>query len=415
MFEKRNCDAVVVGAGPVGLLAALSLAVRGVDVLVFDEQWRTTSRSYGLALHPFSLRLLETLGVREELESLGNPVQTVGIYGGGEKRDEARLEGFEGRAPYLLVAPQQALEEVLRRELEKKGVAVHWNHRVAEVSTGPTSVVVEVERLSKESMGYSVTRTEWVIEKSYKVNAKFVVGADGHRSAVRNALAIPFAEQAPPMLFNVFEFTTGSVSGHELQIVLDDDSTSVLWPMKDGRFRWSFEVAGGEVKEDPRFKSRLAVQIRDEIRAELTAERLSELIRARAPWFEPKIEEVSWSAMVRFESRLASSFGQGRVLLTGDAAHLALPMGILSMNAGLVEANDLADRIAAILQKGGSIESLSEYGAVHKAAWQKRLGEAVAPSLVTRSEWLQGRVKRLCDCLPATGADFEVMVEKLSR
>lgn len=413
MFEKRNCDAVVVGAGPVGLFTALSLADRGVDVLVFDEQWRTTSRSYGLALHPLSLRLLEAVGVREELESLGNPVQSLGIYGGGEKRAGAALEGFEGRAPYLLVVPQQALEEVLRRELAKKGVTVHWNHRVADVRMGSDSVDVEVERLSKESTGYSVTRTEWVIDKSYRVSAKFVVGADGHRSAVRNSLSIPFAEEAAPMLFNVFEFTTGSASGHELQIVLDDDSTSVLWPMKDGRFRWSFEVAGGQGKEDPRFKSRLAVQMRDDIRAELTLERLAELIRARAPWFEPKVEEVSWSAVVRFESRLASRFGKGRVWLAGDSAHLALPMGILSMNAGLAEAKDLAQRIAAVLKEGARIESLTGYEATHLAGWQKRLGEGVSPSSVSQDEWLQERLKRLCDCLPATGVDFETMVGKL--
>ena len=67
MRLKRDCQVLVTGAGPVGLFAALSLAERGIDVQIIDKEWRGSSHSYALALHPEALRLLDALGAAKEL------------------------------------------------------------------------------------------------------------------------------------------------------------------------------------------------------------------------------------------------------------------------------------------------------------------------------------------------------------
>ena len=61
MFSKKKADVLVIGAGPVGLFAALALAKKGVHVVVADKEWRTGAHSYALALHPQTLSLLDEL------------------------------------------------------------------------------------------------------------------------------------------------------------------------------------------------------------------------------------------------------------------------------------------------------------------------------------------------------------------
>ena len=75
------------------------------------------------------------------------------------------------------------------------------------------------------------------------------------------------------------------------------------------------------------------------------------LIRARAPWVDASVQELSWSATVTFERRLATAFGRGRCWLAGDAAHQTTLTGTQSMNVGLYEAADLAETRTKILHR----------------------------------------------------------------
>ena len=81
-------------------------------------------------------------------------------------------------------------------------------------------------------------------------------------------------------------------------------------------------------------------------------ERLEQLIAARAPWCTARPTQIYWSTLGLFESRLTRSFGKGGVWLAGDAAHQAAPVGVHSMNSGLVEARELAARMMRILRAG---------------------------------------------------------------
>jgi 2-polyprenyl-6-methoxyphenol hydroxylase-like FAD-dependent oxidoreductase len=410
---KNKTDVLVVGGGPVGLFTALQLAEKGARVQVLEEQWRGASRSYALALHPASLHLLGELGIADALVERGNRVDSVGFYE-GEKRAELRLDALSGKYPFTLVLPQQALEEALREQLAERGVKILWNHRLAGLEQGLDSVSAQIERLSKESTGYSVSRTEWVVDKSFEIQASIVVGADGHRSSVRRLLEIDYEDQGNPRVFAVFEFVTDVEALHELQVVLLQDSTSVLWPMTDGRFRWSFELDQSVEKTDPRVKSRLLVQVRDEPYPHVTQKKLQELISDRAPWFSAPVKEVLWSAAIRFERRLAGSFGRDRAWLVGDAAHLALPMGIQSMNIGFRESADLTWRIISVLANPESTALLEGYGDQWRSEWQQLL--ELGTKLKARENtdpWIAERVSRIPPCVPVSGEDMNVLFQQL--
>lgn len=414
MFGKHTTDVLIVGAGPVGLFTALSLAERGIAIEIIDAQWRTAARSYALALHPGTLAVLDEAGLAGELVSHGYRLDKVAFYDGGERRAELELPRLESDFSFVLVLPQQALEDALERRLASLKTRVNWNNRMSRFEANDASCHAVVQRLGKETTGYSYAETGWVVEREIDTTAAYLVGADGHRSLVRRQLGLDFPDLGGARYFGVFELTADADLEHEARIVLDDDSTNVLWPLGDGRFRWSFELEPPELPPE-RVKGRLAVQLGTESLTALDETRLHELIAARAPWFEAEIHDVEWSLGIRFERRLASSFGHGRVWLAGDAAHLAPPLGVQSMNVGLREGRDLAARIATALGRGAAgDDDLEAYGRTYLDEWRRLLGLDGRVEVTARaSEWVRKRAARIPAVVPASGADLQSLLGQL--
>jgi 2-polyprenyl-6-methoxyphenol hydroxylase-like FAD-dependent oxidoreductase len=414
MFGGPRTDVLVVGAGPAGLLAALSLAEKGMAVEVIDEEWRPAGHSYALALHPRSLLILEELGLARDAVAQGRQLVRLGILEGREVRATVDLAEPGGAFPFVLSLPQSALEGLLARRLAEKGIEVRWSHRLAALEGRDDAVVATVHRLEKESTGYAVAHTEWTVGKTIDFRAAFVVGADGHRSFVRRALGVPFEETGASQAFAVFECAAGPGPGDEVRLVLDNGMMNVLWPLPGGRARWSLELEAPEVSSEERFKSRLTWMLGERFFHHLDEERLRALLGARAPWFEPLLREIGWSIEVRFERRLVRSFGRDRVWLAGDAAHLTGPAGVQSMNAGLAEARDLASRLARIVRGKDGQGLLEEYGRERLAEWRFLLGQAgglrPGPAAVP---FVARNAARLLPCLPATGGELDVLAGRL--
>ncbi|HVQ23970.1 MAG TPA: FAD-dependent monooxygenase, partial [Planctomycetota bacterium] len=242
MSAARQTDALVVGAGPTGLVAALSLAKAGLSVEVIDEAWRQAGHSYALALHPRSLNLLDELGVASQATDSGRKLPSLTLLAGDEPRQSLRCGARDDRFPYLLSLPQSGLERLLTDALARLGVKVRWSHRLASLEPDGDAVVATVERLEKESGGYGVAHTEWAVAATQSFRAGFVIGADGHRSLVRRALGTPLDEAGPSQVFAIFECLAPN-AGDEERLVLREDSVNALWPLPDGRARWSLEVA----------------------------------------------------------------------------------------------------------------------------------------------------------------------------
>lgn len=415
MFKKHSTEVLIAGAGPVGLFTALSLADQGVGVEIVDGQWRTASRSYALALHPGSLELLDEVGLADDVMKAGHRIDKLAFYDGDERRGEVRFSELECRHPFVVVLPQQALESLLEERLGRQGVEIRWNHRLAELSLNGKQASAKIERLSKQSTGYSVSTTGWVVDKVLDTRARFVVGADGHNSVVRRALGVEFSDLDETLFFGVFEFQADSAAFPEVCVVLDEDSTNVLWPLANGRFRWSFELGDSwEFRPNTRAKNRLAVHIGDDTFPYLDSEKMKELVARRAPWFKVDLGEIRWSVGVRFERRLAERFGRGNAWLVGDAAHLASPIGVQSMNVGLKEGHDLARHLAQVLRRGADADLLEAYNTDRLDEWRRLLGlDDVAAARADATDWIKQRCRRIPHTLPASGRDLELLLGQL--
>jgi len=406
MFRRPDPEVLVVGAGPVGLVAALFLQQHGVRVDIVDMHQRTTQHSYALAIHPRTLRILDEAGLAGELIAAGRTLTKVAYYAGRERRAEIDYAALASSHPYLLVLRQSVLERAVEEALRRRKVKVLWRHRLEALAVEGETIRAEVVELDQVAIGYPVARTEWVVVRSETIRPAFVIGADGYDSAVRRMSGIEMEEYGAGQVFSVYEIEAAGELPAEVRVVLEPDLTSVYWPLEEGRCRWGF-------------------QIRDASEHAASMARLEQLLAARAPWFTARPTQIYWSTLGLFERRLARSFGSGRVWLAGDAAHQAAPVGVHSMNSGLVEARELASRIADVLRAGGAVSRLEAFAAETHAAWRRLLGAppeagpaapAAGPpvrALPGADPWVRQIGARIVACIPASGDDLEPLLRQI--
>jgi 2-polyprenyl-6-methoxyphenol hydroxylase-like FAD-dependent oxidoreductase len=199
-----------------------------------------------------------------------------------------------------------------------------------------------------------------------------------------------------------------------MRLMLGDGAVDAMWPLPSGRIRFSLAIEAPEVRAEERFKSRLVTQVGERFFQPLDADTILPVLAARAPWFDLDPDSLGWTIEVRFEHRLAGSFGRDRVWLAGDAAHLTGPAGMQSMNSGLREASDLASRLAAILRGGKGGDPLQAYGRERLAEWRFLLGKAgglragaAAPPFATK------HAARLLACLPGTDEGMDALAAQI--
>jgi 2-polyprenyl-6-methoxyphenol hydroxylase-like FAD-dependent oxidoreductase len=429
MFSEKPAEVLIAGAGPVGLFTALSLARRGVAVRIVDTGVWACTHSYALALHPQSLALFREVGLFDELRAQCYPVRSLALADSSGPRVRLALDQVSP-GDSLCVLRQDALEGLLEKALAKFDISVEWRHELSSIVPGGDWVEAAIDRYEKESRGYIVAHTEWVVAGSSTGEYAYVVGADGYNSRVRRALGFDFPEVGPAQYFAVFELSADSGLQNEMSIVLGDGTADVLWPLPGGDCRWSFMLPDysdpslegiKNVLESSGFGHFPTERTKDRVmRSEgaqgeiLSDENLHRLIAARAPWFQSKIKGVKWRSVVRFERRMSSGFGAGRLWLAGDSAHLTGPVGVQSMNAGLAEASDLAFTLARILRDGEPSSILSDYEQRSMNLWDQLHGRKGQLSPGPAADpWVASHAKDLLSCLPATGERLTLLAGQL--
>jgi 2-polyprenyl-6-methoxyphenol hydroxylase-like FAD-dependent oxidoreductase len=415
MDAAGDNGALVVGAGPAGLMAAVTLSRAGVKVGVLDQEERGKTHGYALALHPRSLELLDGLGLAASLVDVGQRIDRIAFYVGGERRLEVDLGGLDSPFPFALSLPQSTLEESLQRLARQHGVKISWHHRLARLDLEGPRPAATVDQLDTVSAGYPVASTSRVVRGSSRMTAGFVVGCDGHRSLVRRRLDGEFEHVADAAMFAVFEFASDHEPRDEMRVVLTEAGLSgALWPLPGGRFRWSFELGDPSPFKPRPDERRLVQRIGQAAYPEIAEERLADLIGERAPWFRSTPRDVLWSMAIRFERRVSSTMGRGRVWLAGDAAHTTLPIGMHSLNIGVVEAHAVARAIAEGVREGSASAAVEPYPPEHVAHLrQLLLPDEGFEAGQSADGWVRSHLAPIVLALPATGSALASLLEPL--
>jgi len=413
MREERT-EVLVVGAGPVGLLAAILLAEAGIEVRIIDREERTTVRSYACALHPRTLKLLDRMGLAASMIERGRRVEKIAFYDGATRQAEVKLSQLGGEFPFMVILPQNVFEDALEQRLRKAGVAVNWNYRFNDLQSGAGEVAATVEELGATATGYIVPHWETVVKRSFSVHAQFLIGADGYGSLVRQRLGIEHTRVGGPEFFAAYEFEPAEKVEDEVRVVLDQSSTNVLWPLLGNRYRWTFQLLKSEMANEFPEKERQGARLAQTAVDESIRQYVEKVAKKRAPWFAAGVKEIAWCTEVVFEQRVARQFGRERCWLAGDAAHQTGPVGVQSMNVGMAEAATLAGSLRRILREKAPLNLLETCDHELQAEWRRLLG--LTGGLKPRTDtapWVRERRGRILSCLPASHEDLAPLGEQL--
>jgi 2-polyprenyl-6-methoxyphenol hydroxylase-like FAD-dependent oxidoreductase len=380
---------LVVGAGPVGLLAAVRLRQQGIDVRLIEQQAEFRTHTFPVVLHPQSLRLLNDLGLGAALFWRGRPVTRLAVYTEYERRAVLDMPKVKGVAPGIVTLPQDVLRRTLTHALEQLGVAIEWNTRLAVLAQDERSVW---GRLVQHEPRNSAGGAGRLNVESF--DADYVIGADGYESTVRDALGIELTNHGELASYVFFDAATAR-SSREAQLALSDDFSNAMYPLQDGMARFTFQM-GRSLDKAPDLQL------------------LRDLVRQRFPWFTGEIEHCPWSGVAEFRRALAEQFGLGRVWLAGEAAHLTGPLGVQSLNVGLDEGSELALRMADAIRHPARRAFGLDYGVKRSLQWRELLGLEERAVVSTRSpDWARRNLRRLVASLPASDADLDDLLEQL--
>ncbi|MEU9167147.1 FAD-dependent monooxygenase [Streptomyces sp. NPDC048420] len=333
-------DVVVCGAGPTGLWVACELARAGRSVRIFDRKIRRSPHSRATILWPRILELAERIDLCEEIVATGHTFRDLTYY--SEKRLAARIRLDSlphTRYPYGVTIPQDRTEDLLTRRFEELGGRVEDGYELLDIREEPGRVHYTLKGPDGESVEGA---------------AKFLVGADGSRSTVRELCGIGFDGISMPTRLIITDAELDDQrTSQETAYFFTSHGNAAIAPLGDGFFRVAAS-APPELKED---------EVPD-------ARHFAEVLRTRVPGAQ-KLRGMRFSAVFTADVRTARTFRSGqRVFLAGDAAHVVHPAGGQGLNSCVQDAVNLAWRLITAL-RDSRLPALDSYGAERKSTMQK--------------------------------------------
>jgi 3-(3-hydroxy-phenyl)propionate hydroxylase len=353
---RRNADldrsttahhrVVVVGAGPVGLCTAIDLAQRGVPVVLLDDADRIGEGSRGICYAKRTLEILDRLGVAQPCLAKGVTWKIGKVF----QRDEL-LYAFDllpedgHKMPAFINLQQYYLEYALvERTTELSALDLRWRNKVIGLAPRSDGATLTVE----------------TPDGLYRIDADWVVAADGARSALRGMLDLAFRGE-------VFEdrFLIADVK-------MRGDFPAERWFWFDPPFH---EGRSALLHKQPDDVWRIDLQLGPDANAleEQKPERVLPRLRHMLGHDNFSLE---WVSVYTFQCRRLERFVHGRVVFVGDAAHQVSPFGARGANSGIQDAENLAWKLALVI-KGEAPERLIEtYGFERSVAADENIGHS---------------------------------------
>jgi 3-(3-hydroxy-phenyl)propionate hydroxylase len=310
---------IVVGAGPVGLTAALALARSGIPAVLLAAETELVMELRGSTFHPPTLDLLDEFGIVPRMIEVGLKAPTWQFRdretGPVATFDLSLLKG-DTNHPYRVQCEQWKCMRFLEAELRKLGADLRFGHEVTAVRQDGDAVTVTASAGSGPA----------------SLKARYVIAADGARSAVRRSLGVEFDGFTYPELFLIastdfpFERTLTDIA--YVNYIADPLEWLVLLRVPG---LWRVLVPAPQHAN------------REDLLSDPSLQGMLNRVVARG---EPY--QIAHRSLYPVHQRVAKNFRHGRVLLAGDAAHVNNPLGGMGMNGGIQDAFNLADKLKAI-------------------------------------------------------------------
>lgn len=329
-------DAILVGGGPVGLLLAGFLQKRGLKFRILEKRSQPISHSAAIGITPPSLHILDQLDLARSFIGAGVQVSRCHVHGlrgrigclsFGEIPDEHR---------FILSLPQAATISRLQQHLGPERI---------ETGCEVTGLSQNADYCTVQAGGREIT-------------ARFVIGCDGRRGAVRQFAGIPARVHAYDLHFVMGDFVDDSGFGDDAHLFFTPTGSVESFPLPGGQRRWIVQT-DRRLDQPPKGLVSQLTLLR-------TGIRISEADQINESVFSPS----------RFN---CPRYSCGRIVLCGDAAHGMSPIGGQGMNTGFADAEFLAEVLGqpdplALLPAYNHFRRKAAQAAISRAEWGMRLG-----------------------------------------
>ncbi|MEV7600669.1 FAD-dependent monooxygenase [Kitasatospora sp. NPDC089797] len=368
-----EADVIIVGAGPTGLLLAGDLAAAGVGVTVLEKRTVESNLTRAFAVHARTLELLDARGLADELIATGRPLGGLRMM----NRVGIDLSSLPSRFPFVLITPQYHVERVLRERAERAGAAIVRG--------------AEVTALRQDAEGVTLESADG---RSHR--ARYAVGTDGVRSAVRELLGVPFPGESVVDSVVLADVRLEREPADAIAVGANKSGFSFIAPFGDGWYRviaWD----RNEHHEDGTTP---------------TPEQLAAIVQA-TQGEDYGLHDVRWSSTFHSDERQAPNYRSGRVFLAGDAAHCHSPAGGQGMNTGLQDAANLSWKLAAALRGRATDALLDTYQTERHPVGKAVLRTSGALIRIALAESAPTRALR--GALTALGGHLDLLTERGAR
>jgi 3-(3-hydroxy-phenyl)propionate hydroxylase len=322
---------IVVGAGPVGLAAAIDARLQNLPVLLLDEDKTVSVGSRAVCYAKRSLEILDRLGVGEDACSKG-----VSWNVGRTFLNEAEVFQFNlvpdagHKRPGMINLQQYHLEEMLIERALALGADIRWQHKVIAVQPQGDHALLRVETPDGE----------------FDIEADWLIVADGARSPIRRHLGLDIEGRVFMDRFLIADVVMKADYPAERWFWFDPPfhpgQSVLLHKQADNVWRIDFQLGWDADPEE-------------EKKPEKVIPRIQAMLGDARPF------ELEWVSIYTFQCRRMNDFRHGRVLFVGDAAHQVSPFGARGANSGFQDTDALMWKLALVLQGQAPEKLLDSY------------------------------------------------------
>ncbi len=331
--ERRRHAVAIVGAGPVGLTAAVDLALHGVPVVVIDGKSTVSDGSRAICWAKRSLEICDRLGVGDQLVEQGVTWNEGEVFHGDQLIYNFNLlpEPDHHRPAFINLQQFHFEQRMIERAQTLPQIDLRWQHQAGDVAVFDDHVAVEVD----------------TPEGGYTLECDWLLACDGVRSQIRRAIGLDFEGRVFQDRFLI----------SDIRMEVDFPAVRRFWfdpTFFDGQSTLLHKQAGGVWRVD--------MQLGWD--ADPDEERKPENVIPRLKRMLGDIEfEIVWTSVYTFTCRRMERFRHGRIFFVGDSAHVVSPFGARGGNGGLQDADNLVWKLALVTEGNAPEVLLDSYDA----------------------------------------------------
>ncbi len=315
----KRYPAVIVGAGPVGLAAALECQAHGIPVIVLDEDETVSIGSRGLAYAKRSLEILDRCGVGDAIVNKGVTWNVGRTFAGEREVFNFNLQPEpDHKRPGMVNLQQYHLEAFMVAACGQRGIEIRWKNKVVAVDASQDRVALQVQTPD----GIYALETDWLIV------------CDGARSPVRTMMGLDMEGKIFMDRFLIADVVMKAEFPPERWFWFDPpfhrNQSVLLHREADDVWRIDFQLGWNADPEEERKPERVIPRIRAMLGAQHEF-------------------ELEWVSVYTFQCRRMGRFNHGRVLFAGDSAHQVSPFGGRGANSGIQDTDNLVWKLKLVM------------------------------------------------------------------